>query len=1117
MPLEIRNNFLGGLDLDTSLFSIDKSHYIDALNITRDAVAGNQDLAITNIVGNRIVTYANYPGGRSKIINITPNLVRNTVIFFRWNSYGAHGIYELNMTTRTVTKILENLIDTNNVDILGFAENDKITSVNIYNRNEGDLLFFLDSLGRPTGFNITSMKNGIYTPVTRQIIDVAVNWPSQPPTCIYDNDNTKSVNYLINKLFKFQYIWVFDDFQQSACSPESGVPLPDKILDPTFANVITNNNVIRVQLASGPKNVKAIKLLMSFAYKENIWRDFEEVITIDKAEQGITDDTNFIFSFYNDSVYPIFDVTRRIQLFDDVPQLANCQEMPNGNILTYAGITEGYDNNLNANVVITINTILAGGGGAVGSLNAVSTFRFHTSGRDHWQTVFSGVPAVGTVITIQVTNKGTSLPDTFGTYTTIAGDSSATVTQKMYLSMLSIGLASELSTSGSTLFWTWNTNDYKLPVITTVTPPASAAASNSIATWPFLSTRNIGLVYFDEKGRTNGVIYNQQIIFPNWVENGLQQVFIPYINAKIYHVPPDWAYSFAWVVTKDESDYVYIETVDVNSTESTYVYFDITNLGLNQTKNPTTAAVVSWTFQDGDRVRLIRRMSDGFVYGPSFDANVEGIVVAPTISGVAQTGKTFVKIKKVAPFAAEDYSSDFFILQLYRRNPNATVTDTPFFEFGENYQIIDPTLSTRRHSGSVSDQSADYVTPAEFNMYNGDAYFRVRNEYLSESGIGTFNVQDRNFIDNYISAVNGLDGRPNAIDPNARRAYYSTLIRFGGQYSPDTNINELNQFKDGDFDEYDYSWGDIQRIKVKDRYIRVFQKLKCGLVPIFSQITKNAIGNEVTVTTDKLLNPIQYYVGEYGIGDAKESLASFMFADYFCDTKRGAILRLSNDGIIPISVKYKVNSWATDEIPKRTGNHKIYGAFDQRSNNYIAALEATDTEDASTISFDEETNAFESFLSYHPESMATFGTILITAKDGDIYTHDNASYNIFYGINYESNISVLLNENAIQKKSWQSISTNSNVIWDCPLIYTNMNTYGSQRQETNLIANEFAILEGMPSSAIKRDQHSSGGKINGGFIKGNYLVIKFRRIDASSLIYLSSVNVKYVNSPLTPV
>lgn len=76
-------------------------------------------------------------------------------------------------------------------------------------------------------------------------------------------------------------------------------------------------------------------------------------------------------------------------------------------------------------------------------------------------------------------------------------------------------------------------------------------------------------------------------------------------------------------------------------------------------------------------------------------------------------------------------------------------------------------------------------------------------------------------------------------------------------------------------------------------------------------------------------------------------------------------------------------------------------------------------------------------------------------------------------------------------------------------------TYGSQRQETNLVEAEFRILEGNPSSSIKRDVNSRGGKINGDSLKGNFAVIKFQKESAENEINLNEILVQYVDSPLT--
>lgn len=43
------------------------------------------------------------------------------------------------------------------------------------------------------------------------------------------------------------------------------------------------------------------------------------------------------------------------------------------------------------------------------------------------------------------------------------------------------------------------------------------------------------------------------------------------------------------------------------------------------------------------------------------------------------------------------------------------------------------------------------------------------------------------------------------------------------------------------FDEYDRSFGDVMRLHVRDRYLKVYQKFKVGNVPILTQIVKIAL------------------------------------------------------------------------------------------------------------------------------------------------------------------------------------------------------------------------------------------------------------------------------------
>lgn len=1225
---DVKNSFAGGLDLDSSYYKVRKDCYVDALNITRNAIEGSQDEVISNIVGNRLFNYSGKPSGLNKFIGGIANILRNTIIACFYNSNSHHYIVEYNLDTRVATRVFESLLDSTS-DILQFTISGKITGMNIYNRDEGDLFFFLDSLGRPTYMDITLFKAQTYNPVTRPIIDVCLLPPLSPITGAYSNDLTRVANGFFKKLTRYRYRWVYDDNGKSCYSTISTVPLPINILNPAYTNVTTNNNVINLTLNSGGQNVKDIELDVSISESSNQFARFQRVQIINKSDQGIADDTNFTISFYNDSTYPFIDDNESLLLHDVVPDAAFAQEFPNGNVDSYGNITEGYNKDLVPNVVVTINTIAAGNGGIIGTLNGIETVITDTSTFQIFNIAFSGIPAAGTVIEVKVQRTTDSAIFTAATYTTIIGDTATNVAGAINASFNSMGQVNNSVITGGTsvtVLGNFILQPKRIFFSLTITPPTSATASNSVATWKWSTSRDIALIYYSQQGKTNGVLYNARIDFPAYSENGSQVPLLPFINIKIYHVPPIWAYSYQVVFTKEPTQYLFFETIDVNTTEAAYFYFDITNLSLNQSKSPTTAEVVSWTFQDGDRMRMIRRMSDGFVFGSVFDTAIEGIVSDPKINNVTQTGKTFVKVKRQAPFDVNVYASKFFIIELYRPGVQPPSGDNSvYYECGVQFSILNPTTSIRRHGGGVTDQDTTYVTPAETNIYNGDSYFRSRTVVLSESGEGTFNVQDRNFVDFYVSTVSSIDGRPVTIEQNARQATYGALIRHSEAYQPNTNINGLHRFYPNNFLDCNYAHGNIIRLVCRDKLMKCFQSNKTGRIPLFSQINREPNGNVVEVVTDKLLNPIEYYIGNFGIGTAAASLSSYNFADYFIDNIRGAILRSSYDGIDVISTTYKTNSWAISNLPLRTGDFFAYGGFDQKINNYIIALEQVVSSSAmyvsnsgyifvhsfffllsntpvpgdivnvnltdgngvnktysytvqagntvsniysainslinadiyftsvlspapvitqvavgtpnlmvgvvtityaasniisesQTLTFSEKEGegqpSFESFISPKPEGMVTLRTLLCLFKDGDMWTHDSGVYNNFFGVQYDSYYVPVFNDNVSIGKTYEGIEQRGNTIWDCPEIITSVNSYRTTQQRSNLVEAEFTGLEGKYSSSLKRDVNSRGGKINGDFLKGDWVSVKFRKQQASSLITLNITQVHLIESNL---
>ena len=215
----------------------------------------------------------------------------------------------------------------------------------------------------------------------------------------------------------------------------------------------------------------------------------------------------------------------------------------------------------------------------------------------------------------------------------------------------------------------------------------------------------------------------------------------------------------------------------------------------------------------------------------------------------------------------------------------------------------------------------------------------------------TISIIEKSFNDTY-NLVTNSNGRPSVIDANAAQTYFPTVIRFGQAYQSNTNLNATNRFYYEDFDEYDRTFGDVLRLHVRDRYLKVFQQFKVGNVPILTQIVKDVTGNPLQANSNQLINKIQYYAGNYGIGDAATSLAWNNFSDYFVDSFRGVVCRLSQDGIIPISILYNTNAFFVSNTAAYrkdlnngvsdgvyTGDPCIYGVFDANTNKYIIAME----------------------------------------------------------------------------------------------------------------------------------------------------------------------------------
>jgi len=140
-------------------------------------------------------------------------------------------------------------------------------------------------------------------------------------------------------------------------------------------------------------------------------------------------------------------------------------------------------------------------------------------------------------------------------------------------------------------------------------------------------------------------------------------------------------------------------------------------------------------------------------------------------------------------------------------------------------------------------------------------------------------------------------------------------IIYSGLYNSRTGVNETNVFSTGEniTKELDPRYGDIQKMYTSDTNLILFQEDKVSMALIDKDAIYTADGNPALTATQLVIGQINQYAGEYGISDNPESFAFKGYRMYFSDKNRGAIMRLSRDGLTEIS-RYGMRDYFRDTL-----------------------------------------------------------------------------------------------------------------------------------------------------------------------------------------------------------
>lgn len=738
----------GIMNTDDSEDVFPQGHHGIAYNL-RFRGSGN-DLRAENIKGTTQIVFTK-PAGINKRKGCYYHPKSKRIFWFNYNSNSNHAIYIYSTTTRSIIPLI--ISNTNTVgDVLGFTINGDITSINIIDGDE-DVLYYVDSLRRPTYINVNKALSGAYGVIKRSFLDVAKAPAIKPPQVVYENDTTVSVNNLRNSLFQFCYRYVYINLDKPVWSTGSIVPLPNGNQD---ASLVSNNARVAVYVETGDGDVKEIEIAVRHA-TDKIVNDWERVIKLNKAELGIADNSIYRYVFYNDGVYTTIPSegspdTQTLELQDYVPRETYSQEVLNGNVLVYGGIKEGFNK-----VVVDATALIERADIPIKTYNGLLFFAYQTATNK-----------------ILVAISGTGTNDANGNVTTLNNswaDFHVKVTSDVFADLsftYSNGTASTLTSSiitalqaaavakGFTVDAT-TTNTFTISYPSTVRLQSSyylrtAAYTNfpTDTTLAFVpdSRQSFSIEYFDDKGRTNGVSYavKWDISTPTYNSSTIGTFLnIPKVTLYINHRPPIWA-DYYHIVRSDNSTYgkrlYWVSTnavsdnsgvANVNGTR--FAYIDVSNIALySESIASKSDNTFGYEFQKGDRIRFMARFDNSNLrtdFIKSYDYEIVGVSQSQNVNGKILKG-TFLKIV----YPTSDISADFkfdgsqgfanYYILLYNYKKRDNKNNRTYFEFGKQYLIGNKGTNIAYHVGEEQTQSVDLSNPAQITFTEGDSFFRQR-------------------------------------------------------------------------------------------------------------------------------------------------------------------------------------------------------------------------------------------------------------------------------------------------------------------------------------------------------------------------------------------------------
>ena len=854
--------FLGGANQDDAYVLVDKSEYLNALNMRFATSENGRAGQLSNIEGNVIKNATiggsfTLPAGTNQTIGAYEDTPNRRVFFFNKNSGGSHGIYCYDADTDLVYTVLLSSQVTGGLGFDSF-----IHSVAIVD----NLLYWTDGVNPQRRINVEagiklnhasySTSVAAYTsPLAKSVINLIRNQPWSPLTIAKVTEAGYVNNFIKDEAFQFAYRFVYRDGEVSTFSPLSKLANYNSVAENTSPNI---KNAIDVTIPLGQKieqDVKRVEVAVKFALGGSMFivKSFNSGFSTHNSGTALT------FRFYNDTVGVSVDSPSAVKPFDSIPRTSKTLEIAK-NRLFLGNNLDGYDTP--TTTTLTVSTATAGAGSVSGQWYKIVYRSGGVTITRYWLYIIDITTNPGYYV--PASQPSLPIPSTNVDYTTLTFAGGGLNTIATYLGVpVSDVLA--LQYQGPTV------------TITNATPSSivGALAFKSAATY------RAGLVFFDEAGRKSGVVTNDTIVAATPDRNYNTVSFVTQINWSLDNNNnpaaqiPDWATHYAVVRTKClRTSFFFqlkaddVEYIEKNATTGEYGSrhdnYSASYFGIAVNAKSLFNNNLGYQYQEGDILKLYIQA------GATYSLRVKdqfGEYIICDLENIGSLGGVSAMYEVYTPYVG--------------------VTNEPYFEVGDIYKIDHPGENTRKFS-TIS------------GSFRGDVYILERSIPSPAKTYEAMAPIDK-YWKNWITDI----GRPTIVISSGATSkpvsiYYSNVILQG------TETNGLSTFEALSQTNLPLDLKQIMRLILASKVqlegtvmVAIGEQETASIYIGEAQIFDNS-GNSFLATTTGVIGNVNIMKGSYGTINPESAFRWKGDIAYF-DANKGAWVKYSSNGLFPIS------------------------------------------------------------------------------------------------------------------------------------------------------------------------------------------------------------------------